>query len=128
MQTSDQGRGLAGGEELGELDDEGDEEDEIVLDARQSNRPQGERTRLLTSVSITGVGIFFLSENSFEKANSRGAKAESVDSRAGASGITSPLTVSSSISSLATVLPTQQIRLSGSTISVAPLENPLLYQ
>ena len=58
MQTSDQGRGLAGGEELGELDDGGDEEDEIVV-ARQSNRPQGDWTWLLASVSITGVGFFF---------------------------------------------------------------------
>lgn len=36
---------LGGGGELGELDDEGDEEGEIVLEAnkpRQSNRPQGE--------------------------------------------------------------------------------------
>lgn len=61
MQTSDQGRGLAGGEELGELDDEGDEEDEIVLDARQSNRPQGEWTWLLASVSI---GFFSLKTHS----------------------------------------------------------------
>ena len=44
MQAGDHGRGLTAGEELGGLDDEGDEEDEIVLDAsntRQSNRPQG---------------------------------------------------------------------------------------
>lgn len=44
MQTGDQGQVLAGGDELGELDDEGDEEDDIVLEAnnpRQSNRPQG---------------------------------------------------------------------------------------
>ena len=44
MQTGDQGQVLGGGDELGELDDEGDEEDEIVLEAnnpRQSNRPQG---------------------------------------------------------------------------------------
>ena len=44
MQSGDLGRGLTAGEELGELDDGGDEEDEIVLDAsnvRQSNRPQG---------------------------------------------------------------------------------------
>ena len=43
MQAGDHGRGLTAGEELGGLDD-GDEEDEIVLDAsntRQSNRPQG---------------------------------------------------------------------------------------
>ena len=43
MQAGDHGRGLTAGEELGGLDDEGDEEDEIVLDAsntRQSNRPQ----------------------------------------------------------------------------------------
>ena len=45
MQSEDHGQGLTAGEELGELDDEGDEEDEIVLDAsnaQQSNRPQGE--------------------------------------------------------------------------------------
>ena len=106
MQTGDQGPGLAGGEELGELDDEGDEEDEIVLDARQSNRPQGEWTWLRSSVSITGIGFFF-SQDSFEKANSRGAKAESVDSCLRASGITSPLPVSSSISSLAPDEPEQ---------------------
>ena len=44
MQTGDRDQVLGGGGELGELDDEGDEEDEIVLDAnnpRQSNRPQG---------------------------------------------------------------------------------------
>lgn len=44
MQTGDQGQVLGGGDELGELDDEGDEDDEIVLEAnnpRQSNRPQG---------------------------------------------------------------------------------------
>ena len=44
MQTGDQGERMAAGEELGELDDEGDEEDEIVLDAnntRKADRPQG---------------------------------------------------------------------------------------
>ena len=44
MQTGDRDQVLGGGGELGELDDEGDEEDEIVLEAnnpRQSNRPQG---------------------------------------------------------------------------------------
>lgn len=44
MQTGDQGQVLGAGDELGELDDEGDEEDEIVLEAnnpRQSSRPQG---------------------------------------------------------------------------------------
>ncbi|KAJ7390189.1 Clusterin-associated protein 1 [Desmophyllum pertusum] len=44
MQTNDdEGRVIGTGDELGELDDEGDEEDEIVLEAnnpRQSNRPQ----------------------------------------------------------------------------------------
>ena len=45
MQAGDQGRGITAAEELGDLDDDGDEEDEIVLEAnnaQQSNRPQGD--------------------------------------------------------------------------------------
>lgn len=47
MQTEGPDLGLPAGEGLGELDDEGDEDEEIVLErnnnTRQSNRPQGER-------------------------------------------------------------------------------------
>lgn len=45
MQTADRGREIDPGDELGDLDDVGDDEDEIVVEAnnaRQSNRPQGE--------------------------------------------------------------------------------------
>lgn len=43
MQTADRGREIDPGDELGDLDDVGDDEDEIVVEAnnaRQSNRPQ----------------------------------------------------------------------------------------
>ena len=46
MQTGGPDQSLPAGEGLGELDDEGDEDEEIVLEAnnmRQSNRPQGGR-------------------------------------------------------------------------------------
>ena len=63
MQTNDdEGRVIGTGDELGELDDEGDEEDEIVLEAnnpRQSNRPQGESVRCNSS-QFSLLGYFLL--------------------------------------------------------------------
>lgn len=60
MQTGDRDQVLGGGGELGELDDEGDEEDEIVLEAnnpRQSNRPQAAEAGGRVFGSMGGGGL-----------------------------------------------------------------------
>ncbi|KAL9956206.1 hypothetical protein ACROYT_G037651 [Oculina patagonica] len=60
MQTGDQGQVLGGGDELGELDDEIDEDDEIVLEAnnpRQSNRPQAAEAGGRVFGSMGGGGL-----------------------------------------------------------------------
>lgn len=60
MQTGDREQLLGGGGELGELDDEGDEEDEIVLEAnnpRQSNRPQAAEAGGRVFGSMGGGGL-----------------------------------------------------------------------
>jgi len=60
MQTGDRDQVLGGGGELGELDDEGDEEGEIVLEAnkpRQSNRPQAAEAGGRVFGSMGGGGL-----------------------------------------------------------------------
>lgn len=65
MQTGDREQLLEGGGELGELDDEGDEEDEIVLEAnnpRQSNRPQG---KVYSWLDVFSLSSFLCKISSF---------------------------------------------------------------
>ena len=65
MQTGDREQLLGGGGELGELDDEGDEEDEIVLEAnnpRQSNRPQG---KVYSRLDVFSLSSFLCKISSF---------------------------------------------------------------